>query len=192
MNLTAVLVAGGTSARMGTDKAFLEFRGKPLWHHQLDTLRSVDPAQIIISANRTQQFPGGNALVARDEFPNKGPLGGLVTAFKNAQHPWVLVLGIDLPLISGQFLKHELLFRTFQDSGVVFTNGDRFQPLATLYPKSLLLLAQENLRRDRLSLQEFVRTAVDQGALQEFPVPADSAREFTNVNTPADLAALSE
>lgn len=192
MNLTAVLIAGGTSARMGTDKAFLEYRGLPLWHHQLNTLRSVDPAQIIISANRDQHFPVGDALVARDEFPNKGPLGGIVTAFKNAQHPWVLVLGIDLPLITPEFLRHELLFRTFQESGVVFTQAGKYQPLAALYPKRLLLLAQENLRRDKLSLQDFVSEAVDQGALQEFSLPESVVPQFTNVNSPSDLEQLAE
>lgn len=190
MNLTAVLIAGGTSARMGTDKAFLEYRGLPLWHHQLNTLRTLDPAQIIISANRGQHFAVGDALVTRDEFPNKGPLGGIVTAFKNAQHPWVLVLGIDLPLVSPEFLKHELLFRTYQESGVVFTHAGKYQPLAALYPKRLLLMAQENLRRDKLSLQDFVGAAIDQGALQEFPLPTATVSQFTNVNTPADLEKL--
>ena len=45
MNISAVLLAGGESRRMGQDKATLLFRGKPLWQIQLELLRKLEPAE---------------------------------------------------------------------------------------------------------------------------------------------------
>ena len=50
MTFSAVLLAGGESRRMGTDKATFLFRGKPLWQAQLETLRKLRPAEIFLSA----------------------------------------------------------------------------------------------------------------------------------------------
>src|SRR6266516_7366276 len=49
-DITAVLLAGGESRRMGRDKATLLFRGKPLWQIQLELFRKTGPAEIFVSA----------------------------------------------------------------------------------------------------------------------------------------------
>src|SRR5438132_3286725 len=50
MNMSAVLLAGGESRRMGKDKATLQFRGRPLWQIQFELLRKLHPSEIFISA----------------------------------------------------------------------------------------------------------------------------------------------
>ena len=51
----ALLLAGGHSRRMGVDKAFLKWQGRPLWQRQADLLSSLEPAQVLISARREQE-----------------------------------------------------------------------------------------------------------------------------------------
>ena len=65
MNISAVLLAGGESHRMGQDKATLVFRGKPLWEIQLDLLRKLQPREIFLSA-RTDP---GDDLCTKDPMP---------------------------------------------------------------------------------------------------------------------------
>src|SRR5712691_10782146 len=56
MKLSAVLLAGGESRRMGKDKATALFQGKPLWQIQIDLLRKLEPAEIFVSARTDQSW----------------------------------------------------------------------------------------------------------------------------------------
>jgi len=48
MNISAVLLAGGESRRMGRDKTTLQSRGKPLWQVQLELLQELEPTEIFV------------------------------------------------------------------------------------------------------------------------------------------------
>ena len=188
--ITAVLLAGGQSTRMGTDKAFIAVDGVPAWRRQLARLSSIDPDEMIISANAGQKFPiDGDVRVIQDEMDSVGPLGGLVTALRHARMPRVLVLGIDLLQMPGEFLQ-DLCASAFLDSGLVYRSGTRYEPLAALYPRSLLALAEQCLRDEQLSLQALIATAVDDGAMQSLAVPLGARGFFANANTLEDLAAI--
>ena len=186
--ITAVLLAGGRSSRMGADKAFIELDGVPAWRRQLDKLLAVDPAEVIISAHAGQVFP--DYLAARvvvDEVEDAGPLGGLITALRHAREPRILVLGIDLLRMPPEFLR-SLCDDAFLDSGVIYRRGAYYEPLAALYPRSLLSLAEECLGRDQLSLQKLVSSAVADGAMQSLALPVGAGEFFLNANTLEDLA----
>ena len=80
MKISAVLLAGGESHRMGKDKATIVFREKPLWQIQLDLLRKLELAEIFISARTDPPWrPSGMQFVS-DDPPSRGPLSGLTGA----------------------------------------------------------------------------------------------------------------
>ncbi|MCB1094996.1 MAG: formate dehydrogenase accessory sulfurtransferase FdhD [Verrucomicrobiae bacterium] len=188
--ITAVLLAGGQSTRMGADKAFIALGGQLAWQRQLAELMLVNPEEMIISANAGQRFLiDGNVRVVRDEFDSVGPIGGLVTALRHARTPRVLVLGIDLLQMPGEFLRN-LCASAFLDSGLVYRSGTRFEPLAALYPRSLLPLAEQCLRDGQLSLQGLIGSAIEDGAMQSLAVPLGARDFFANANTLEDLAAI--
>ena len=66
MRFSAVLLAGGKSSRMGSDKAFLEIEGEPLWQRQLATLRGLSPGQLMISGPRREEWD--EYEIVTDEF----------------------------------------------------------------------------------------------------------------------------
>src|SRR5438477_7680994 len=67
MNISAVLLAGGESRRMGRDKATLLFRGRPLWEIQFDLLRTLQPEEIFVSARTDPPWrPSGMQFVSED------------------------------------------------------------------------------------------------------------------------------
>src|SRR5881227_573469 len=67
MKLTAVLLAGGESRRMNTEKATIIFNGEPLWQRQIKLLRHLGPENILVSARADQRAHcrvGANADIA--------------------------------------------------------------------------------------------------------------------------------
>ena len=79
MNISAVLLAGGESRRMGKDKATLLFRGEPLWRIQLDLLRKLAPVEILISGRNDPAWRPADVYFVADAPPSRGPLSGIMT-----------------------------------------------------------------------------------------------------------------
>jgi len=97
MPITAVILAGGKSSRMGRDKAFLPFRGQPLIEHALQVVREAGAAEVLISGRPEQDFSHYDCPVLLDLESDCGPLGGIERGLAVAAHPLVLILAVDLP-----------------------------------------------------------------------------------------------
>jgi molybdenum cofactor guanylyltransferase len=190
---SAVLLAGGTSRRMGVDKALLQVPGghapSPpllLWQRQLQTLQALEPAEILISGPRRPGFPAAMRCVA-DRLPFCGPLGGLATCLAQVTTPWLLVLAIDLPLMETEFLAR-LLRACESGKGAVPRNPARYyEPLAAVYPRAAAQMANAALDAGRLRLQGFVNELVRAALVQTYPLNAGDLRLFQNWNTLHDL-----
>lgn len=178
---SAVLLAGGKSTRMGCDKALLEFEGEPLWRRQEATLRRLQPKEVLISGP-----PRPGCLTIADECENAGPLGGIATALRRCAAPLLIVLAVDLPRMTSDFLR-SLLAISRSGKGVVPRGPEFFEPLAAIYPKACSSLAESALRHGDFSLQNFVRAGISAGHLLPRALAPEELPLFANLNTPADL-----
>src|SRR5436190_20139911 len=97
LTLTAALLVGGESRRMGADKALLGIDGAPLWAWQLQKLRSLSPKKILVSARTRPSWCPADIEVVLDRPPSCGPLSGLSAMLETVQTSHLLVLAIDLP-----------------------------------------------------------------------------------------------
>lgn len=187
MNLSALLLAGGQSRRMGRDKAGVLMGGLPLWKRQLALLQGLSPEELLISGKPDGLYAGAGFEIVVDDTPELGPLGGIVTALRRARFPLLLVLAIDLANMRASLLR-ELVDVALSSARGVVARGDRgFEPLAAVYPVGSLPLAEECLRGDDRSLQCFVRRAVERGFMQMRELRACELSLFRNVNSPEDL-----
>jgi molybdopterin-guanine dinucleotide biosynthesis protein A len=185
---SAALIAGGRSRRMGTDKAFLTWKGRPLWEHQMAKLRELAPHELFLSCRREQGFPAiPDIIPVEDEWPDAGPLGGIGSCLRLCSTPLLVVLGIDLPLLPAGLL-HDLLTESTPQCGAVIMNGEGeyYEPLAAVYPRAMLALAEEQIAGGHLSMQAFIRFGAERGLLR---VPALTLEKewFTNLNAPDDV-----
>ena len=80
MQLGAVILAGGESKRMGRDKAWVEFSGRPLIAHAVDKITALGVREIFISGRAGQDFSAWKLPVLFDLEPGFGPLGGIERA----------------------------------------------------------------------------------------------------------------
>jgi molybdopterin-guanine dinucleotide biosynthesis protein A len=187
MDFSAVILAGGRSSRMGRNKAWLEYRGRPLIVNQLETVRACKPAQIFISAASPAHYSGLGWPILADNFPGSGPLGGIERALEAAASPFILVLAVDMPFITSGTLRR-LAAHVEPNRGVVPRIEDRVQPLAAFYSKSahatLLRLLGEGLN----SAVHFADTCVGLGLARYSDLHKQLLDEFANWNTPDDVA----
>jgi molybdenum cofactor guanylyltransferase len=189
MKISAVLLAGGKSTRMGRDKADIEIDGEKLWQRQVRILRELSPDELFISGPPRVEWSG--LAVVSDAQPGAGPLGGLVASLRHCAHPMLVVLAVDLPRMTSGFLR-SLIESCGDSSGVVAKAGDFYEPLAAVYPKACLAIAEDCLASGELAMQRFVARALGAKLLRERVLRDDEKRLFSNVNTPQEWSRLSE
>jgi len=183
--LSAVLLAGGQSRRMGRDKAFLEVGGQPLWRIQIAKLEQV-ASEVLISVRDARSEIGGNCRKIPDPPGARGPLGGVASALRAALCPHLLVLAVDLPHMTPGYLR-SLGARIRAGAGVVPELGGFYQGTCAIYPAGLLPLVEETLRGNDPSFQNLIRKALARGQMKAVPVDAKERPLFVNWNTPESI-----
>ncbi len=185
----AVLIAGGKSSRFGTDKAFLDWKGEPLYLRQLKKLTALNPNRIWLSANSEQHFESMPDGVVRldDETDGLGPVGGLLTIFRRSESDLIVVLGVDLPLMDAAFLSRLLE----SGKGIVPKTSRFWEPLAAVYPREAMLeVLEQALERGDRKLQHILNESEAAGVVEACPVTEEEGLLFTNLNTREDLEKL--
>jgi molybdopterin-guanine dinucleotide biosynthesis protein A len=181
MNVSAVLLVGGESRRMGTDKATFPFRGKPLWQVQLETLHRLRPAEIFLSARTDPSWRPDDVRFIADIPPSCGPLSGLAASLAQIYTGHLLALAIDMPFMTENFLR-SICDAIEPGRGIVAKIDNRAEPLAAIYPREAEIEFRTALTGSDFSLQNVVRRLVTSGKLLEIAVTEQERRLFRNVN----------
>ena len=168
---------------MGRDKAFLEFDGQALWRRQIDTLRALAPAQLMIGGPPREAWRGFE--IVPDVLAGAGPLASIATALRRCSSPRLVVLAVDLPEMSADFLR-SLLAGCRDEEGVVPRSSRGLEPLAAVYPVRCDALAAASLLGRDFSMASFVRRAMSEKLLVEQAISPAQEHLFANLNTPAD------
>jgi molybdopterin-guanine dinucleotide biosynthesis protein A len=173
---------------MGRDKRLLtvDWNGKtvPLWERQLNLLRQLAPAELLISGPDDLEYPPDSKIIP-DQIENGGPLAGISSCLQVARTELLLVLAVDLPNITAEYL--ESLIRMARPGyGIVPTIDDELEPVAAIYPVEAASLALSCLQSGERSVQALVRRLEQSGLVRIKPVTATEAPLFRNWNTPED------
>ncbi len=154
---SAVILAGGSSKRLGYDKGLKALAGKPLVSYAVDTLRPlVDEVMLVVGSEAQRRsylsILPSSAKVCVDMYPGGSPLVGLITGLTEARGDYAFVTGCDMPFISPGPV--ELLFsRAVGRDGAVFLKPNGWiEPLLAVYrvdtclPEATRLYRAEDLR----------------------------------------------
>ena len=184
--LTALLLTGGESRRMGRDKATIEFEGRPLWMRQLEILRALKPEGIFISARAMPSWLPVDTELLLDDSPSRGPLSGLTKALAATRTTHLLVLAVDMPFMTSEQLRRLWNFAQV-GRGIVPVIRDRAEPLASIYPAEVASDFAAALGGSDFSLQAIIRQLTAGQMLRPVLVPAEDAHFYRSVNEPDDL-----
>ncbi|SRR6266446_736944 len=186
MRITAVLLAGGKSRRMGRDKATIEWRGRPLWEWQIEKLRALYVEKIVLSTQSDVPWRPADVELLLDIPPSRGPLSGLAAALASAEADHLLALAVDMPFMSTEHLR--LLCGLAEDGmGVIAMIDGRAEPLSAIYPKEARAVFVDALQSDNLSLQPIVASLVASNMLRVMPVSGPTREFYKSINEPQDL-----
>ena len=186
-DVTAFILAGGKSSRMGVDKAFLDFDGRTLLERTLELARSVTgDVRIVGGLEKFAPFAPG----VEDIFPGQGPLGGIHAALRSSTSDLNLMLAVDAPFVSRALLQYLIREAHHAPEATVVVpccNGHR-QPLCAVYRREFADAAQRALiaGKNRIDvLFDMVKSRViDEEELERVGF---SAGLFCNLNTPEDV-----
>ena len=183
----AYILVGGKSSRFGSDKALIEFEGRPLALHLAAVARQSAGAVTLVGPPDRYQHLG--LPVIPDTHQGVGPLAGVLAALEHSVQPWNLVLACDMPRLTPAFL--EFLFARAgedrQDACLPVSPQGRDEPLCAVYAKR----AAEPIRREIEKGTRKITHALQVVAVRRLE-PAEYAHLdpagtiFTNINTPAD------
>lgn len=186
MSVSAAIMAGGKSLRMGQDKAWIELDGEPLIKRVADVLAEVADEVIVVANDPKYESLG--LRVVRDHWPQGGALGGIATGVGAATHETVLVAACDMPFLSVDVWR-VLLAHAGEADVVVPRIGGEYETLHALYTKACAPHMARAIAENRLRVIAFF-DAVKVLAVEEAELRAvdPTLRTFTNVNTPEELA----
>jgi molybdopterin-guanine dinucleotide biosynthesis protein A len=186
ITLSAVLLAGGESRRMGRDKAAVVFRDEPLWRRQLRILRDLGPEKVFVSARTESSWLPADTELLLDDLPSRGPLSGLTKAIVQMQTSHLVVLAVDMPFVPREQLRF-LCTMASEGRGVVPVIGERAEPLAAVYPAEAALDFAAAMASPDFSLQRIIRKLAADEKVRLYPVPVQDEHLYRSINEPNDI-----
>jgi molybdopterin-guanine dinucleotide biosynthesis protein A len=185
----ALILAGGQSTRMGTDKALLPINGKPLLYRLASQSAAFAQTVTIAIGSPQRESLYREALVdlapqvkfVADQFPGCGPLSGLHAGLSAIADGYVFVIACDMPQVSVSLL--QLLLGGI-DSGadVIHTAG---QPFHALYHTRIAAQIQASLEAQDYRLMGLLNRL---HTIELAPREEEQSTAFTNLNTPEDYS----
>ena len=184
--MTGVILAGGKSKRIGTNKAFLEINGRKIIDRVVDVFQETFD-EVILVTNSPLEYLHLNLRIVTDLFPNRGSLGGIYTGlfFSSFQH--IFVSACDMPFLNQGFIRY-MKSKVDNFDVVVPCSSDGLQPLHAIYSKRCSRNIESLINAQNLKIVNFYpKVRVKKISAQEILTFDPHQSIFFNINTPEDL-----
>lgn len=180
-DITAIILAGGKSSRMGSDKGLTYFKEKPFIKHIIEAASPFVKEIIIVSNNAA--YDKFDCKRYGDIITDVGPLGGIHSGLTHSKTNVNLVISCDVPMLSTKVID-QLLASFSEDFEVIQTkSNEKTMPLVALYHKNCLPKIEQWLANDRRRVREFVATL----NLKTIHIDQQYNDHLLNINTPQQL-----
>ncbi len=178
---TAIIMAGGGSSRMGTDKSMLPIKGQSIIEAICEQLRGFFD-EILISANEVDKFAFLGFEVIPDKVPEQGPLMGIASALEASANELNFVVACDIPKINLACVNRMLTEALESQADIVVptTGEEKYEPLFAIYRKTALEAINKALSSGKRKITEvFTLCRVKH-------IELDNTDWLVNLNTMAD------
>lgn len=188
--VTGVILAGGTSRRMGQNKALLEVDGSPIIARMYRTLASLFH-EVIIVTNTPHDYDFIPCAKVPDIYPETGSIAGLHSALANSRTDLTFVTACDMPFLDPHIIRHicALLVDGYE-AVTPFSEGGQ-EPLHALYKSSCRDVFENAIKNGELKILDILpRLNSRLVTWEEIKAAAGSKESFLNVNTPEEYSMI--
>ena len=187
--VTGVILAGGHSSRMGSNKALLPFKGGlfiEVIYRQLCELFD----EVLIVTNAPEQFSSLPCRKVADIYPDVGALAGLHAGLYHSNNNHIFAVACDMPYLNSSLISRLVSLRDQAD--VVIPQGDKgLEPLHALYGKACLPPMERALTGNQQRIVSFFsEVRVYNFSCGDVAALDPGFDSFKNINTPSDYFGL--
>lgn len=153
VGVTGIVLAGGMSSRMGTDKSLMLLHGKPIISYVIDAIKPLCD-QVIISSNK-MVYDFTQCEVWPDVYPIQAPMIGIYSCLKRSVTDLNIVVSCDVPFVESSLFSH-LLANIGSCDIAVPVHNKHLEPLCAVYRRTVVPDLQEWIDRENYRLFEFI------------------------------------
>ena len=184
-NISAFILCGGKSSRMGTEKGLVNYNNKPFIQLVIDAIEPITTNIFLVTDN--QEYTDFNYPLVADIYKNKGPVGGIFSALDRSETENNLILSCDIPKISTNVIKNYLINNISDQKDVIFLSDDKnVYPLIGIYNKSVKPKFSEAIKSNKIKLLSLLNEL----NCQVIKVNPRDFESLKNINTQDELKIL--
>lgn len=182
-NISAIILAGGKSSRLGRDKCDVIFEGETFLNRQINKIENLGIKDIYVSGYKGSVC---NKEIIKDDY-HLGPMSGIYTCIDKIKNEKALVLSVDVPLIPEDELIRLVEFAIKDDALItVLSHNDKLEPLIAVYDRRVMPYLKEIIEKGcDYSMKNLMNTV---GYARYESVEDD--KYFININYEKDLQEL--
>ncbi len=181
--VTGIVLAGGKSSRMQTDKGFVSYKGKLLVEHALDQLLPVC-SEMLISANRNEYEQFGYPVI-KDSIYDLGPLGGIYSTIQKSSNHLNLIVACDVLGVDSSILIEMINSAMGKNLVYLQDNNNKIEPLPILLNKNILSDIEKQIEKGDFKLQNLIHAIIQSNYSQTACILIKD--RLLNLNTMEDL-----
>lgn len=146
-NYTAIILSGGKSSRMGTNKSLLKINGKSLIERMVELCTSMFEETIIIT-NDKEEYENLNVKCYKDIYPNFGPLSGIHSGLVNSKTENNFIISCDMPFVKVEAINFLVKYNDNSDKQIVLPHvKNDIYSMFGIYEKKCLHEAEKLLKK---------------------------------------------
>ena len=187
-NLAGLIICGGSSSRMGSDKSLMEYHGISQRIYLFNLLKNFCD-NVYLSLNQSQALNADNnfPFIKDDpQFGNIGPMNALLSYWKMYPESSVIAVGCDYPFIDLECFQYLIENRKADATCFINTDENIHEPLITVYESSFQKIISDNFKNNNYSLSKILKQE------NVTSIVAPSEFKLQNINTPEEFFSAKE
>lgn len=194
--MLGLILCGGQSSRMGTDKGLLKLHTHT-WAKTAAGKINTLSLPVVISINPGQYedyseiFPASQLITDNEKLPLRGPLLGVLSAHLQYPGEDFIILACDMPLLETSLLKELLTLYQVQPEpdAFIYTNDGEPEPLCGIYKAKGLSHIIQLYQAGQL-IRHSMKYALEYLSTTQVPLSAEQKNSFRNFNAHSELNGL--